>query len=381
VALASDPTIGLVVKHLPQSKEMAVRTKHLADLALPCLSPYLAAPIAFHLPDRGDVLHLAPLAIGQDLLTDARTYPEHMEIAYHLSCLLTILEENGLAHGDIGPSNMMITPNGEVYLIDFDNFSSLDPSVPPPNMAGQREMMAPELRAERGQTADMMSDRFAYGVIYNILLMRRHPVANAQVPAEMDKALTSGIWLERHLPRGPDDIPVEVLGNILPALFDRAFSLIPSERPSADEWRRALSGALQNMVIHDCGGAFVLGANQARCPYCSASILSDRMKQINMLKISIPSVSARFGLDLQNGKPIILGRGNFGGETALVSGHHLEITPIGRRIFLRHLGRNPTHIFKDGQWYNLSETWIELDDITQASIPMKLADLQIDIGV
>jgi len=381
VALASDPSIGLVLKHLPTDKKIKRRIKHLVDQNLSLLSPFLAAPMAAKLEGTKELLHLAPFAIGHDLLSDNRTLPENYEIAYLLMCLFTILEENGIAHGDIAPSNIIISAKGDVYLIDFDNYASIDPNVPPPTMAGQHMMMAPEIRTGDGNIVPTIeSDRFAYGVILNILLLRRHPAGNAQVPADVDTALSSGYWPEKYYKQEADDVPLASLGEKLATLFDAAFSLNPDQRRSADDWRRALGEALHHMVIHDCGESFVHENNQQTCPWCGASIAGQLQPHISSIKLTIPLLSARYSIQLQDRHAVILGRQNLGGHPT-VSSKHLEITPMGDRLFLRHLGRHPTRILKHGKWYRLESDWLDLVDIAQAPITLKIADLHVDIGL
>lgn len=381
VALASDPAVGLVAKHIPMSKKAKKRIKYLVDQNLALLSPGLAGPIAANISGKNEIMHLAPLAIGHDPLSDNCTFPENFERAYLLMCLFCILEENGIAHGDIAPSNIIISKDGDVYLIDFDNFATHDPDIPSPQMAGQHMMMAPEIRSGDGNvTPNIESDRFAYGVILNMLLLRRHPVRDAQVPTDVDLAMSSGHWPERDYPHQTGDVPQEALGEELPRLFDAAFSLDPTHRPSADDWRRALGRALHNMVIHDCGEAFVHFPNQQSCPWCNASIAGQLKPHVTQLKLNIPVMGARYSIDLEDRKPIILGRNNLGGH-ATVSGQHLEITPMGDRLFLRHIGRNPTQMLKDGKWHKLESYWLDLADISQTPVTLKVADLHVDLGL
>jgi len=380
VALSADKQLGLVVKHLELTSENKERVKALVGLKLPLLSPYLAAPIASKC--KGDeILHLAPLAIGHDLLSDNRKFPENMELAFHLACLLTILEEQGIPHGDLAPSNLMITEHGEVYLIDFDNFTSTSPDVPKPSMAGQHMMLAPELRGNNPSTPDQYSDRFSLGVTMNLLLLRRHPAGDAKVPADVARALSSGLWPERQRIAEQGDVPIEALGAKLAQVFDEAFVLQPDKRPSPDAWRRTLGDVLQNLALHDCGGVFVLDKGQTSCPWCQASIGPLPQPDIQALKLTLPGAKRKYRVPLVGGKTLVLGRANLGGATAAVSNKHLELTPMGKRVFLRHIGRHQTQILKDGQWYQLKSVWLELDDIALAPVPLRLADLHIDIGV
>jgi len=381
VALSHDQSIGLVVKHIPMTPEARKRVEHIVNLSLPALSPYLAAPIAANLKGTDEIIHLAPLAIGDDPLTDSRTLPEQMETAFQFACLTTLLEEQGLAHGDLAPTNMMISSKGELYLIDFDNLIPNDPKIPPATMAGHDEMMAPELREGGNGKPSIETDRFTYGVMYNIFLLRRHPAGDTQTRAETLNAMTSGLWPERHHKHEAGDIPIEALGTKLGHLFDATFSLNPKERPSADAWRRAVGEALQNMVIHDCANAFVYDEHTTHCPFCADLVSQKLTPNLCALRISLPSQKTKYRLDLEDGKMMTLGRANLGTSLSMVSGRHLEITPMGQRLFLRHVGRNPTQILRNGKWYKLDKTWIDVGEIAQAPITMKLADVHIDLSI
>lgn len=380
VTLSSDPSVNLVAKHLPLSKDTKSRVAELIKLNLPAFSPFLAAPVAYT-SRRDELIHLAPFAEGHDLLSDNRTLPENMELAYHLSCLLTILEEQGVAHGDLAPSNIMISPAGEVYLIDFDNFIAKDKRIPPPTMVGQHMMIAPELRGKRGRKPDQWSDRFAAAVLLNLLLLRRHPAGEAKTPADVDRVMSKGRWPERKHKIEASDVPIQALGSGLISRFDAAFSLRPKHRPSADHWRRSLSDALQNLVIHDCGQAFVLDRATKICPWCEAKLDPVTMPKIENIRISVPSTGQRYRVSLGSGKSIILGRHNLCPAAQTVSGRHLEIMPNGNGITLRHIGRHPSSILRDGNWQAFQETRIALSDLAIAPVTLRLADLYIDIEI
>jgi serine/threonine protein kinase len=302
-----------------------------------------------------------------------------METAFHLSSLVEILEEQGVAHGDLAPSNIIIETDGSVHLIDFDNASSAGSTFPAATMAGQPMMLAPEIRLDK-QNPTIESDRYALAVLLNMVLLRRHPAdGQALVPSDMDSVMTSGRWPERDPVAEPKDVPFTALGITLCKLFDRAFLIEPTQRPSANAWRQALSEALHAMVIHDCGNAFVHDKTQVRCPWCQVSVEA-KWSSIAALKITVPKTGARYSLALQDGKTIVLGRQNLGGQ-ATVSGRHLELTPMGGKVLLRHIGHHPTSILKDGNWYNLQELWIDTTDLAMAPIALQLADLHIDIGL
>lgn len=381
VALANDPSTGLVLKRIKSTPEVKARTKALVDLALPSLSPFFAAPLAVDFRNKNEILHLAPFVSGDDLLSDNRTFPEHMEQALIFSMLTSILEEHGIAHGDLAPSNVMIGVDGAVYLIDFDNFASGNGYVPKPTMAGQHMMLAPEIRKNKNHAPDIHSDRFSFAIIYSLLLLRRHPADGATIPAEVDRVLSKGSFPHKSGTHEESEVPLAALGEELPKLLDDAFSLNPKHRPSADQWRRALTRALNALIVHDCGNAFVKHPRSSKCPWCSGNTRAVLTTSIRALKITVKQTGAKFSFDLRDGAVKTIGRSNIGETSYAVSGRHLEITPRGTLLQFRHVGQNPTRMLKDGKWYNLRETLVPLDDILKAPITLKLADISIDIGV
>lgn len=381
VAIDYAPNTSLVLKRIPSTPEAKARAKALMDLALPSLSPFFAAPLAVDFRNRNEIIHLAPFVSGDDLLSDNRSLPEHMEQALVFSMLMTILEEHGIAHGDLAPSNVMIGSDGAVYLIDFDNFAVEGRKVPKPQMAGQHMMLAPEIRRNKGQPPNIATDRFSAAIIYSLLLLRRHPAAAATTPAEVDKVLTQGVCPDAIHYHGNDEVPMAALGTEIPDLFDAAFSLTPKNRPSADNWRRALTRALNALVVHDCGHAFVNHSRLSSCPWCGGSIRATLATSIHALKITVRKTGAKFSFDLRDGAVKTIGRSNIGDVSYAISGRHLEITPRGTLLQFRHVGQNPTHILRSGKWYNLRDTLLPLDDILLAPITLKLADVSIDIGV
>jgi len=243
-ALTKYPDTSMVLKRIMSTPEAKARSKALIDLALPSFSPYFAAPLAVDFRNKNEILHLAPFVSGDDLLSDNRTLPEHMEQALIFSMLMTILEEQGIAHGDIAPSNIMIGVDGSVYLIDFDNFALENSNIPKPQMAGQHMMLAPEIRKNKGQPPNIASDRFSAAIIYSLLLLRRHPASDATTPAEVDTILSQGTCPDAIRHNGKDEVPMAALGTDIPKLFDAAFSLNLKDRPSADQWRRAFANMI-----------------------------------------------------------------------------------------------------------------------------------------
>ena len=73
----------------------------------------------------GDLGYLTLRAPGVILEQDRpRKFPERLETAWILACHWSRWEALGLAHGDIGLTNIMIDDAGTVSIIDTDAFSA-----------------------------------------------------------------------------------------------------------------------------------------------------------------------------------------------------------------------------------------------------------------
>ena len=271
MAMKSDPIIDVVVKSMLKTQQALIRTKCLIETYLSGLSPFIAGPMLTD-THKGMIRHVSPYAPGKSLEDDRpRTFAENMEVAHHLVCQIAILEENRLFHGDYSPTNIKLTDKGAVYLIDTDNAGSTDSRLPPPEMAGQAIMMAPEIR--NGATPTTESDRYALGILCTMILLGHYPADGlANNPAERNKIMSQGLWPERQRSLQSGETPIESLGADIPLLFDKSFSLTPTERPSADMWRRILLDGLHNIYIHDCGQAFVGDEIQTKCPWCQKPV-------------------------------------------------------------------------------------------------------------
>lgn len=376
VELEDLPGTRMVLKELPAKPETLARIKWLCDLNLAGLTPAFAAPIVCEDTGKGTILHLAPLADGVAQDEDiGRALPHNLQICLELVCLLQLLEEHGLAHGDLAPSNLFIGADGSVYLIDFDGFLPFDQTVPPPDTIGQRPMLAPEQRDGSHQAPTKESGYYQAAMMLS-LICRGHYVTDGlpSEPNAVDHVLCQGGWPEHIRPLDPGEPPVEVLGDELVALFDRAFSLNPADRPNYDEWRRALTRALHNCWIHECGEAFVADPHTSACPGCGHAITLPQTSK--HLKIQILPNGPKFGVEMKDQVPIVLGRSTMTGLAPTVSGRHLEILPFKGKLLLRHVGTNPTLIQQNGQWYQLKEAWIEETDLA-GKIKLQLADQHI----
>lgn len=130
------------------------------------------------------------------------------ELAKQIAASLRVLQRLGMLHRDLKPDNVMLTPNGEVKLIDFgtvqvsglqDIASPLREDTP----VGTADYMAPEyLLGERGE---YRSDIFSFGVIIYELLTDTLPFKTP--PARLGSKLDYSFWKYRSALEVRKDLP------------------------------------------------------------------------------------------------------------------------------------------------------------------------------
>ncbi len=157
---------------------------------------HIAAVYGFHRQD--DVLFIAmELVEGEDLARrlarGALPLKEAVSIAVQIAAALGAAHESGVVHRDLKPANIMITPAGEVKVLDFGlakrmeetDRSRLDVSPASATRTMEQDLtqegttlgtlayMAPEqLRAE---AADARADIFSFGVVLYEMIAGAHP--------------------------------------------------------------------------------------------------------------------------------------------------------------------------------------------------------------
>ena len=379
--LATDPNIQVAVKEMSFEDDAWERTQAACDLHFSGLSSAFAAPVVAEIGGDGQIVHVSPFALGVSWEDDVdRDFPQCLEMALQFVCLLALLEEHGFSHGDIDINNFRIAPDGSINFLDWDGFASTDPAIPPPNTIGHWRMLAPELRNSTGITPNRETDRFAMAGVLTMFLMGYFATDGlTNDPADVDDYMTRGYWPVKDRHMAPDELPIAVLGQELIDLFDLAFSLDPMVRPSPDTWRLALTHALHNCWIDDCGQAFVAEPGKMQCPGCGKSIIVPSSKAV--LKIQLTESGARYSVEIVDRQPIILGRATIPNMSAAVSGKHLQITPHADRLLLRHVGRHDTLIEYQGSWYRLDQHWMRQSDLVSQPLSLKFANVAVTLSI
>lgn len=179
------------------------------------------------------------------------THTHLIQVARRMAAAVDAVHRHELVIGDLNEANALVSPEGDVRLIDVDSFQVKTPSGLVPCEVARPEYLAPELHGlslddrERFPT----SDRFGLAVLlFQVLALGRHPFAGR--PREAD---STPVALEEAMRRGwfphAEDSPLmptagfdwSYLSPRLQKLFLEAFTNAPDRRPFAAEWVEALA--------------------------------------------------------------------------------------------------------------------------------------------
>jgi tetratricopeptide (TPR) repeat protein len=145
---------------------------------------------------------------------------------------LDFLHQSGLAHGDMKPSNALITPDGRVVILDFGiarNWKLGDDEGTDP-LVGTPGYMAPERLS--GEAATPASDMYAVGVML-FEALSGHDFSHVADPESTLRAARPSL---------PGDEPASARRRLLEGLSLRLIDPDAGMRPTAAEARDAVAG-------------------------------------------------------------------------------------------------------------------------------------------
>ncbi len=152
-------------------------------------------------------------------------------------------------HRDVKPGNVMVAPDGSVFVVDFGIARLGDSTVSQSKglLIGTLGYMSPQLF--RGKTADARSDIWATGVMFYELLAYRRPFKG-----ENAAALMSNIILEDHrsiqetAPGTPDDVRV-ILDKMLAKDVEQRYQTMEELLAELEPvWQRYLQSDISVML-------------------------------------------------------------------------------------------------------------------------------------
>jgi len=191
---------------------------------------------------------------------------------------------HGHVIGDVNQSNVLLSEQALVGLIDCDSFQILAHDKLFRCEVGVSQYTPPELQGQsfRNVTRTLNHDRFGLAVlIFHLLFMGRHPFAGRFLGAgemPLEKAIQEFRFVytpdnnATQMMPPPHALPLNAVGPGLAALFERAF-LRGSEkgetRPTGREWGEALTQFAQGLRPCQRDAGHRIPAHLVDCPWCA----------------------------------------------------------------------------------------------------------------
>ena len=120
--------------------------------------------------------HVKGRTLADVLRENVRLQPERaVEIVDAVASALSQAHGKGIIHRDVKPGNVMITPSGDVKVMDFGiaRASSAEPLTRTTTVLGTATYLSPE--QARGELVDARSDLYALGVVLYEMIAGRPP--------------------------------------------------------------------------------------------------------------------------------------------------------------------------------------------------------------
>ena len=179
--------------------------------------------------------HVQGRSLADVLRSERKLQPERAaEIAEAVAMALSFAHAQGIVHRDIKPGNIMITPSGEVKVMDFGiarATTSGDTLTQTATVLGTATYLSPE--QAQGEPVDARSDIYSLGVVLYEMLTGQPPFAG-------DSAVTVAYKHVREEPVLPSRLNPEVPSG-LEAVTMKCLAKNPDNRyQSADEVRADL---------------------------------------------------------------------------------------------------------------------------------------------
>jgi DNA-binding helix-hairpin-helix protein with protein kinase domain len=211
-------------------------------------------------------------------------WPFLIHTAANAARTFSVIHEHNHVIGDVSSTNVLVSNNALVALIDCDNFQVVTATDRFLCEGGTTGFIPSELIGADFSRIIRTQDHDSFGLavlIFQLLLMGRHPFSGAfreggekdldQFVKERRFAYGPGAEARKMTPP-PGTLPLEALGPQIAGMFERAF--LSENRPSPPEWIEALdklARSLQKCDFHN--GHYYLKTLPA-CPWCQLERVS-----------------------------------------------------------------------------------------------------------
>ena len=291
------------------------------------------------------------------------SYRYLVRTARNLCAAVQAVHQAGYVIGDLNESNVLVSDQALVTLVDADSFQVRDPEtgVVYRSLVGKPEYTPPELQGCSFADVDRQPehDAFALAVlIFRLLMEGFHPFDGVYrgrgEPPEMGARIRNGYFPYARSRTGIEPSPLappfEMLHPDLQALFVRCFAeghRNRSVRPRVEDWLEALEGAED--ALQQCGQneQHYYWVHWSGCPWCArqqalggrdpfpsrASVSSGQHLGVSGRQQPLPSASATTPAPT----PVHLGRVSYGSLVRTLKGHiysvwSVSFSPDGRLL-------------------------------------------------
>ncbi|RYX93984.1 MAG: ATPase [Comamonadaceae bacterium] len=200
-------------------------------------------------------------------------------LASRLAQVVAAVHRCGVIHRDINPANILVLPDGQPALIDFDlamQFDELAGTAQQEGIVGTLAYLAPEQSGRTGRMVDQRADLYALGVtMYELVtgrlpftardalqLVHNHLVLEPAPPATLDA----------QVPAGLSDIILRLLAKAPEQRYQSAEGLL-------HDLQRLRAGLAQGI-----GGAFALGERDFKARLAPPANLVGREGELGILR-------------------------------------------------------------------------------------------------
>ena len=176
--------------------------------------------------EQGEIFLVMELVEGQNLrqrIQEPMSLEQFLGIAVQCAQALVTAHGHGIVHCDIKPENIMLTPEGQIKILDFgvakhlprsDQSTTVDRSS---TVTGTPAYMAPEVLLE--QAPDGRADIFSLGVVFYEVLAGHHPF------------LADGFLATSDRIRSETPAPIHIFNSEVPRELERLVKKAMAKEP------------------------------------------------------------------------------------------------------------------------------------------------------
>lgn len=234
------------------------------------------------------------------------TWPFLIHVATNIARTFSLIHESGHIIGDVSSTNVMVSPNALVALIDCDNYQVITGNRQYLCEGGTTGYVPSELIGADFSSEIRTEDHDAFGLavlIFQMLFMGRHPFSGTyKGTGEKDldvfvkeRRFAYGDGAEgRQMTPPPGTLRLESVPKPIGDLFERAF--LTNSRPKPEEWVEVLerlSKSLKRCEYHN--GHYYMDSLPA-CPWCLLERVSG-VRLFNYIFTETGQTKINFNLD------------------------------------------------------------------------------------